>query len=70
MNKKDTEVVEYAMAPNTSPAMIADYETKLIPKNVLANKLQQLVEQLSKDRKHFFIGCRYYRLLNLAVENK
>lgn len=46
---KDTEVVEYAMARNTSPAMIADYETKLIPKNVLANKLHQLVEQLSKD---------------------
>lgn len=45
---KDTEVVEYAMARNTSPAMIADYETKLIPKNVPANKLHQLVEQLSK----------------------
>ncbi|HMP29052.1 MAG TPA: PDDEXK nuclease domain-containing protein, partial [Saprospiraceae bacterium] len=46
---KDTEVVEYAMARNTSPAIIADYETKLIPKNVLANKLHQLVEQLTKD---------------------
>ncbi|HLK28342.1 MAG TPA: PDDEXK nuclease domain-containing protein [Puia sp.] len=45
---KDTEVVEYAMARNTSPAMIADYETKLIPKNVLAQKLHQLVEQLSE----------------------
>lgn len=43
---KDTEVVEYAMARNTSPAIIADYETKLIPKAVLANKLHQLVEQL------------------------
>ena len=46
---KDTEVVEYAMARNTSPAMIADYETKLIPKNILATKLHQLVEQLSKE---------------------
>lgn len=46
---KDTEVVEYAMARNTSPAIIADYETKLIPKSVLANKLHQLVEQLTKD---------------------
>jgi predicted nuclease of restriction endonuclease-like (RecB) superfamily len=46
---KDNEVVEYAMARNTSPAMIADYETKLIPKNVLANKLHQLVVQLSKE---------------------
>jgi len=45
---KDTEVVEYAMARNTSPAMIADYETKLISKKVLADKLHQLVEQLSK----------------------
>jgi predicted nuclease of restriction endonuclease-like (RecB) superfamily len=48
---KDSEVVEYSMARNTSPAMIADYETKLISKNVLANKLHQLAEQLSK-RKH------------------
>lgn len=47
---KDTEVVEYAMARNTSPAMIADYETRLIPKNVLAKKLYQLVEQLSKEK--------------------
>ena len=46
---KDTEVVEYAMARNTSPAIIADYETKLIPKTVLANKLHQLVAQLTKD---------------------
>ncbi|MBS1775514.1 MAG: DUF1016 family protein [Bacteroidetes bacterium] len=44
---KDTEVVEYAMARNTSPTIITDYETKLIPKTVLANKLHQLVEQLS-----------------------
>lgn len=46
---KDTEVVEYAMARNTSPAMIADYETRLIPKKVLANKLHQLAAQLSKE---------------------
>jgi hypothetical protein len=48
---KDSEVVEYAMARNTSPAMIADYETKLIPKYLLANKLHQLVEQLSREEK-------------------
>jgi len=45
---KDTEVVEYSMARNTSPALIADYETKLISRDILANKLHQLVEQLSK----------------------
>ena len=45
---KDTEVVEYSLSRNISPALIADYETRLIPKNILANKLHQLVEQLSK----------------------
>lgn len=45
---KDTEVVEYAMARSTSAAIIADYETKLIPKSVLANKLHQLVERFSQ----------------------
>ncbi len=45
---KDTEVVEIAMSRNISPAIIADYETKLIPKNILANKLHQLMELLSK----------------------
>jgi predicted nuclease of restriction endonuclease-like (RecB) superfamily len=44
---KDTEVVEYALARSSSPAMIADYETKLIPKDLLAKKLNQLVEELS-----------------------
>lgn len=46
---KDTEVVEYAMARNSSPAVIAEYETKLIPKRVLANKLHQLLEQFSQE---------------------
>ena len=41
---KDVEVVEYAMARNTSPAIIADYETKLIDKKLLASKLNQLAE--------------------------
>lgn len=47
---KDSEVVEYAMARNISPAMIADYETRLIPKNVLAKKLHQIVKLLSKEK--------------------
>lgn len=46
---KDTEVVEYAMARNTSPAVIADYETNLIPKKVLENKLQQLAALFVKE---------------------
>lgn len=47
---KDTEVVEYALARTTSPAMIADYETKLIPKKLLADTLHQLAELLQKER--------------------
>lgn len=46
---KDTEAVEYAMARNTSPALIADYETKLIEKDLLANKLHQLAETFTKE---------------------
>ena len=41
---KDVEVVEYALARNVSPALIADYETKLIDKKLLVNKLQELTE--------------------------
>lgn len=42
---KDVEVVEYALARNVSPALIADYETKLIDKKLLANKLHELTKQ-------------------------
>lgn len=45
---KDTEVVEYAMSRSISPAIVADYETKLIDKKLLANKLQQLGQILNK----------------------
>lgn len=47
---KDTEVVEYAMAQNASPAIIAEYETKLIDKKLLADKLHQLAEVLKRER--------------------
>ncbi len=46
---KNDEVVEYSPARNTSPAIIADYETQLIPGNLLIGKLTQLIHQLSKD---------------------
>jgi hypothetical protein len=45
---KDNEVVEYAMARNTSQSVIADYETKLIDKKILAKKLHQLALSLDK----------------------
>jgi len=36
---KDDEVVEYALSRNLSPALISEYKTKLIPKNILEKKL-------------------------------
>lgn len=47
---KDTEVVEYALARNTSPAIIADYETKLIDKKILLDKMNQLAELFDDKR--------------------
>jgi len=38
---KDDEVVKYALSRNLSPAMIAEYKTKLIPKTVLQKKLHE-----------------------------
>ncbi|MFA7444309.1 MAG: PDDEXK nuclease domain-containing protein [Flavobacteriaceae bacterium] len=45
---KEMEVVEYAMARNISPAIVAEYETKLIDKKILADKLHQLGQILDK----------------------
>ena len=39
--EKNDEVVRYALARSVSPAVIADYETKLIPKNLLRRKLNE-----------------------------
>ncbi len=41
---KDTEVVEFALARNISPTQIADYETRLIDKQMLRDKLHELLE--------------------------
>ncbi len=43
---KDSEVVKYSLARNVSPAVIADYETKLIDKDLLARKLNEFTEIL------------------------
>lgn len=48
---KDVEVVEYALSRNVSPALIADYETKLIDKKLLAEKLHQLSEIFYKNEQ-------------------
>lgn len=47
---KDDTVVEYALARNLSPAVIADYETKLPDKKLLRTKLEEfsdLIESIS-----------------------
>ena len=43
---KDTEVVEFALRRNISPALVADYETKLIDKKLLQQKLHELYQLL------------------------
>ena len=45
---KDTEVVEFALRRNISPTLIADYETKLIDKNLLRKKVHELYALLDK----------------------
>ena len=41
---KDDEVVEYALARSASPAVISDYEVKLIPRELLRKKLREFYE--------------------------
>jgi hypothetical protein len=41
---KDDEVVEYALSRSMSPALIAEYQTYLPQKSMLANKLRELRE--------------------------
>ncbi len=42
------EVVEYAMSRNISPTMIATYEQKLIPKQLLQKKLRELMQWIEE----------------------
>lgn len=39
---RDAEVVEYALSRNLSPAMVAEYRTKLIDREILQQKLHEL----------------------------
>jgi predicted nuclease of restriction endonuclease-like (RecB) superfamily len=43
---KDNEVVEYTLNRSLSPTLIADYETKLIPKDLLRKKLNEFYSLL------------------------
>lgn len=42
--KKDDEVVKFALNRSLSPTVISEYETKLIPKEILQRKLNELYE--------------------------
>ncbi|QEN06447.1 DUF1016 domain-containing protein (plasmid) [Thiospirochaeta perfilievii] len=44
--EKNDEVVKYALSRSMSPAVIAEYETKLIPKRVLQKKLNEFYKLL------------------------
>jgi hypothetical protein len=41
--------VEYALSRHLSPTLVAEYKTKLIPKNILRKKLHELF--LLQDKK-------------------
>lgn len=48
---KDQEVVEFALRRNLSPAIIADYETKIIDKSLLQKKVHELYALLSNNNQ-------------------
>ena len=48
---KDDEVVEYAMSRHLSPALVAQYETKMIPKALLQQKLHEWSQLLNNNEK-------------------
>ncbi len=45
---KDDEVVEYALSRSLSPTVVSEYKTKLIPKEVLRKKMNELYELLEE----------------------
>ena len=46
--EKDDEVVKYALNRSISPTIISEYETKLIPKKILREKLNELYSLLEQ----------------------
>lgn len=46
---KDKEVVEYALKRNMSPTLVAEYKTKLIPKQILQQKIHDLFEMRNSE---------------------
>lgn len=48
---KDSEVVEYALSRNLSPALVAEYHTMLPEKELLQKKMHEIFEQNTTDDK-------------------
>lgn len=48
---KDDEVVKYALNRHASPTMVAEYETKLINKSLLIQKVRELANSLAQDQE-------------------
>jgi len=48
---KDDEVVEYALSRSISPTVVAEYEIKLIPKELLRRKLNEFYELVANTEK-------------------
>lgn len=44
--RKDDDVVEYALSRHLSPALVAEYETRMIPRELLRQKLHEWREML------------------------
>jgi predicted nuclease of restriction endonuclease-like (RecB) superfamily len=49
--EKDDEVVEMALSTTMSPALVADYKTKLIDNNLLKRKFHEVVQLLEADKE-------------------
>ena len=47
---KNEDVVEYALSRNMSPTMIFEYRTKLIRKEILQKKLEELADMMDEDK--------------------
>ena len=68
---KDEDVVEYALSRNMSPTMISEYRTKLISKEILQKKLEELTEMVDEDKNsqwrwEFFKKSIYYVSTEIA----
>jgi len=49
--EKDNEVVKYALNRSASPAVISDFETQIIPKELLRKKLNEFYDLLESPRE-------------------